>query len=78
MDEVRQSMADNEEAARTLSAVVNQLDANQVDLAQFPLTLGPALEFDPKSEQFMGPGAADANRLLRNEMRKEYAIPEVV
>ena len=42
------------------------------------LILGPKLTFNPKTEKFVGADSAAANKLLRYEMRKEFAVPERV
>ena len=38
--------------------------------------VGPTLQFDPKTEQFTGPRAAEANKLLRDPNRKGFEIPD--
>ncbi|HLU47779.1 MAG TPA: gfo/Idh/MocA family oxidoreductase, partial [Planctomycetota bacterium] len=38
--------------------------------------VGPWLSFDPKTERFTGERAADANKLLRDENRKGFEIPD--
>lgn len=39
--------------------------------------LGPLLHFDPQSEQFVGEHAQAANKLLKDENRKEFEIPAI-
>ena len=60
----------------TVDAVIEQVEANGASLTE--LRLGPLLAFDPKAETFTGDQAAEANRLLRPTMRKEFAIPDQV
>jgi hypothetical protein len=38
--------------------------------------VGPWLTFDPKTEQFTGEFAAEANRLCRDPNRKGFEIPD--
>ena len=71
-------MQEHEDAQETIRAIVRQIDANDGDLSKAPLVLGPRLEFDRVAERFSGPHAEDANRLLRYEMRKNYAVPGVI
>jgi predicted dehydrogenase len=52
------------------------LDANGVDLAKRPLTLGPCLLLDPASRCFRE--NARANALLAGKHREPYALPRVV
>jgi hypothetical protein len=41
-------------------------------------TIGPVLSFDPKSEQFTGDRADEANRLLTREYREPFVVPKSV
>ena len=40
-------------------------------------TVGPMLAFDPKTEKFIGPRAAEANRLVHDANRSGFEIPDV-
>ena len=77
-NQIEHSMQDHEDAQETIRALVGQIDANDGDLAETPLVLGPRLAFDRVAEKFSGPHAAEANRLLRHPMRKSFAVPDVV
>ena len=63
----------NDNFKETLERTVAHLKENGVDLAKTPLTIGPMLTMDPKSETF--PGNAAANKWLSREDRKPYVIP---
>jgi predicted dehydrogenase len=76
VDEVKQSMKDHEDALNTVKAVVEQIQANEGDLKM--MALGPKLTYDWKAEKFTGDGCAEANKLVRYDMRKEFAIPDEV
>jgi predicted dehydrogenase len=56
------------------------LEANGVDFAKAEVVVGPWLEVDPKSEQFVGRGdtVVKANTLLRGRYRKPFVIPDRV
>ena len=56
--------------------MVAHLEANEVDLKKTPLTLGPKLTFDPKTETF--PGNAQANELLTRDYREPFVVPQSV
>jgi hypothetical protein len=62
-------------AAETWERVRSHLEANGVDLAKTPLTLGPALTFDPASEKFTGELADRANSLLKGDYREGFTLP---
>jgi len=55
---------------------VQHLEANGVDLKANPLTLGPVLQFDPKTEKAIGNEAA--SKLLTREYRAPFVVPEIV
>ena len=66
----------NKLAAERFEAVKEHLAQNGVDLSKTPVTLGPWLTMDPKTERFVDNAAANA--LARPEYRKPYVVPEVV
>ncbi|MHC4251544.1 MAG: Gfo/Idh/MocA family protein [Planctomycetota bacterium] len=76
VDRISQAMKDHPDALDTVEHVAAQLKANEGDFGK--LMLGPKLTFDPKAERFTGPDSAEANRLLRYEMREGFAVPERV
>ncbi len=57
----------------TLARTVKHLEDNQVDLAKYPISLGPMLKFDNETEKFEGNAAADA--YLTREYRPGFEIP---
>jgi predicted dehydrogenase len=66
----------NNDLAESLARMEAHLGANQVDLHQTPLTIGAALNFDPKTERFIDNG--QANHLLTREYRAHFVVPEKV
>lgn len=75
-DEMKARMSDYEDIRRTTEAQLNNLKANEADWDD--LLLGPKLSFDSATETFTGEHAAEANPLLRYDMRPEFAIPEQI
>jgi predicted dehydrogenase len=65
------SLDDNEE---TLSRTVKHLQKNGVDLAKYPMSMGPVLNFDPEKETFADNAAADA--MLTREYRDGFVCPK--
>ena len=63
----------NDNTKETLERTIAHLKENGVNLEKTPLTVGPVLTIDPKTETF--PGNAAANKLLTREYRKPYVIP---
>jgi predicted dehydrogenase len=58
---------------QTLDRTVAHLVGNEVDLAKYPLALGPLLKFDPETELFTNNDAA--NQYLTREYRAPYICP---
>ena len=56
------------------------LEANGVDFAKAEVVVGPWLEVDAETEQFVGSGdtVARANALLRREYRAPFVVPDKV
>jgi predicted dehydrogenase len=65
---------------RAWSEVIDRLEEHiaQNDVkAPDGLRVSPMLEFDSNSQKFMGESADAANKFLRREYRKEFAVPEI-
>ena len=50
---------------------------HESDFTRRKMTLGPRLEFDPKTERFTGPLADGANALIKGDYREGFKIPEL-
>jgi hypothetical protein len=62
----------------TLVEVIEEhLARNSVNLDKSEFRLGPVLEFDSATQQFVGEHASQANPYLRREYRKKFAVPEM-
>ena len=46
---------------------------SQVDLGKYPISMGPALKFDPELEVF--PDSPEATRLTTREYRDDFTCP---
>jgi predicted dehydrogenase len=69
-----ESLRTNENALETFAAIQEHLAANEVDIAQEPLVLGPWLPIDAEKESFVDVPAAAA--MLSREYRKPFVLPE--
>lgn len=77
VDEARKILAgvkSLDDNGQTLDRVVGHLETNGVDLAKNPLSMGPVLKFDPKTETFLDNDAANA--MLTRQYRKPYVVPK--
>lgn len=70
--------ATNALLGESVDRMVTHLHANDVDLAANPLTLGAALQIDPKAQRFVNtPEAESANALLRKPCRAPFTFPQI-
>jgi len=80
--EVRARAASRADVAEAFERFVSHLAANGVDAATAAVTSGPVLDLVPADERFATQSAFDmgawANRLLRDEYRPPFVVPEKV
>ena len=75
-NEIKKAIESHSGAGETFDRMVKHLEANGVDLNATPLTLGPVLQFDPKTEKAIGNEAA--GKMLTREYRVPFVVPEIV
>ncbi len=75
--EVKEKVQNNKLFAETYDRLLEHLTKNNIDVAATKVTLGPLLTIDPKTEQYTGEFAAEANKLNMETYRKEFCIPAV-
>jgi len=81
-DQIKMQIADHSQGQETLTRIEKHLAANNVDLKTNPLTLGPWLEIDPKTQQITAVGDRKDSEILKkaadlvkgNNCRKPYTI----
>jgi len=71
---IRSFLARDEEAYIVFVRFQAHLDANEIDLTQEKVTLGPLLTMGPDREAFTDAHADEANRLLTKKYRKAFVI----
>lgn len=57
--------------------MAEHLAANNVDFAKTPATLGLPLQVDARTERCTGATAAVANKMIREEYRAPYVVPQM-
>jgi predicted dehydrogenase len=80
-EEVGEAIQDRgREAVETFGRFQEHLAVNGVDFSKTQIVLGPWLEMDSRTEQFVGDSgvAAQANQLARGSYREPFVIPENV
>ncbi len=75
-EQVRDTVKNDKAVAEAFGRMEEHLVANNVDLKNTTLTLGPVLEMNPKTERFTNNEAA--NQLVTREYRAPYVVPEKV
>jgi hypothetical protein len=76
-DEIRERLQGNPAALETLADFEANLLSNGIDWKTDEAVAGPWLDFDPVAERFTGEFAEEANKLLTEEYREEFKLPEV-
>jgi hypothetical protein len=73
------------QAAEALERLAEHLRANEVDLAETPMALGPWLTLDGETEMIVSVdgiegagGLEEANRLAHGSYREPFIVPENV
>ena len=66
------SLDNNDE---TVDRTVAHLEASKVELGKTPLSMGPLLNFNPETKQFVGND--EANAMLTREYRAPYIVPKL-
>jgi hypothetical protein len=75
--EVKEKLQANKMFAETYDRMLEHLGKNKIDVSATKVTMGPMLTVDPKTEQYTGVFAEEANKLNRETYRKEFCLPEV-
>ncbi len=78
LEEGKAAMSSLPAAAEAVQSFREHLRLNDIRLEATPATLGPWLTMDSEREQFTGPRAEEANRLLTREYRAPYIVPDRV
>ena len=81
VDAAREAIQDQgSEAMEVFEGFREHLAVNGVDFAKSEIVVGPWLEMDPQTEQFVGgsPLVASANELARGHYREPFVVPEQV
>ena len=76
-DAIRAAVKESRELSDAFDHCREYLRKNGVDLGATPATLGPWVTLDPRTQQFVGDFADDANKLSRREYREPFVVPEL-
>ncbi|MCK4294169.1 MAG: Gfo/Idh/MocA family oxidoreductase [Planctomycetes bacterium] len=78
VEQIKEAIGDNEYFMDSFDRMVSHLNANEVDLKGTPLTVGPMLTMDPRTEKFVGDYSDWANMLVKRNYREPFVVPDKV
>ena len=77
VDEIKKAIG-NADLKDSFGRMLEHLNANEVDLAKEPITMGPMLTMDPQTEKFTGELSDMANMYIKRNYREPFVVPEKV
>ena len=77
VSEIRNSI-DDDDVMDSFERMLEHLDANEVDLEKEPITMGPMLTMDPRTEMFVGEHSDMANMYIKRNYREPFVVPDKV
>jgi len=77
VSEARNSI-DNEYVMDSFERMLEHLKVNEVDLEKEPITMGPMLTMDPRTEKFVGEYSDWANMYVKRNYREPFVVPDRV
>lgn len=76
-DEVKERLSNSKAALETFDHFVQNLVDNKIDPKAEQAQAGPWIEYDPKSEKFIGEFADEANKLAKGDYEAEFELPKI-
>ncbi len=76
--EIKERVQGEKGLGETYERFMDHLYALRIDTGREPTKMGPMLEFDNKTERFVGDMSHEANQLLKREYRSPFTIEEQV
>ena len=77
-DKIANSVKNSKQALETLERIKDHLAANEVDLENVPITLGPWLDISRKKEKVKGEFKKAARKYFSRKYRKPFVVPKQV
>ena len=78
VDEIKTTIGDNAEMMDSFNRMLEHLAANEVNLEQEPITLGPVLTMDPAKERYVGANSDMGNIFVKRNYREPFIMPDRV
>lgn len=77
-EEIKETIKNNSDMTNSYERMMANLQANEIDFAQEPMTIGPILTMDPKIEKFTGEDSEWANMYVKRNYREPFVVPDQV
>jgi hypothetical protein len=78
LDHIKEVLQDDKNAVEAFERFESHIVANEVDLKQTPVTLGLSLQMNPETERFEGSFSEEANKLVKDNYREPFVVPDQV
>ncbi len=76
-EDIRDELKNHQGMAEAFERFQAHLDANEIDISKEKAALGPLLTMNPDTEEFTGPRADEANKMLTKKYRKSFVVHPV-
>ena len=77
-EEIKEAIKNNSDMTDSYERMMANLQANEIDFAKEPMTIGPILTMDPKIEKFTGEDSEWANMYVKRNYREPFVVPDQV
>ena len=77
-EEIKETIKNNSDMMDSYERMMANLQANEIDFAQEPMTIGPMLTMDSKTERFTGECSEWANMYVKRNYREPFVVPDQV
>jgi predicted dehydrogenase len=77
-DEIKTAIGDNTNMMDSFDRMLEHLDANEINLGNEPITVGPMLTMDPQQEKYVGEYSNWANMYIKRNYREPFVVPDKV
>jgi hypothetical protein len=77
-EKIKETISGNSILKESFESCLDHLKANKIDLDKEPLTIGPYLTFDQRSEKFVSEFSSMANMYISRNYREPFIVPEQV
>ncbi|MBN2182488.1 MAG: Gfo/Idh/MocA family oxidoreductase [Sedimentisphaerales bacterium] len=78
IEEIKETIKDNSDLTDSYERALTHLQANEIDFEKEPITIGPILTMDPKTEKFTGELSDYANMYVKRNYREPFVVPDTV